>query len=349
MNGRHTKLLVLLYAAIVPAGAIAAEENSEARAEVVETFTPPKPAELKGPRYPRIKQRMGEEGWVHLNFMISPEGKPYDIAVISSTDQHFERAAVQAAEEFKFEPAMLNGEAIDAGQNFRITFALSGPSGAARSFVKQYRSFSHHLSEQNELEIEATFAELNEASRNLYEEVYYQLALYQYLTYKKAPIPDRLHALNWASSFNHNDDYLREDTVTRLMTTRLSLELQVNKLATAYKTASELLQREIDEENRTTAESVIQQIDSIRNSDQSFRVGETIGAGNQGSHRLLKSSFSFDDVEGDIAELRLHCDKGRVGFIYKPDTVFSINPTWRDCTLILIGTPGTKFTLLEGV
>ena len=64
-------------------------------------------------------------------------------------------------------------------------------------------------------------------------------------------------------------------------------------------------------------------------------------------HRLLKSQFSFSEVKGDIAELRLRCEKGYVGFIYKEGTAYESESGVGECSLQIIGDPGTTFKLLE--
>lgn len=51
-----------------------------------------------------------------MNFMVNPEGEPYEIEVTDFVgDEAFRKAALKAVETWRFEPAMLNGEAIDAG------------------------------------------------------------------------------------------------------------------------------------------------------------------------------------------------------------------------------------------
>ena len=64
-------------------------------------------------------------------------------------------------------------------------------------------------------------------------------------------------------------------------------------------------------------------------------------------HSLLRSRFSFTEVEGDIAELRLRCEKGYVGFIYKEEITFEVDEEAGECGLQVIGDPGTTFKLLE--
>ena len=95
-----------------------AEVTSEPMSEPVpvELYTAPVRKDMKTPRYPRIVQAKGREGWVRLDFMIGTDGKAYEIAVTDSMgDGTFQRAAIGALRISTFEPAHLNGRPVDAG------------------------------------------------------------------------------------------------------------------------------------------------------------------------------------------------------------------------------------------
>ncbi|MFT7652256.1 MAG: hypothetical protein ACI9UU_001363 [Candidatus Azotimanducaceae bacterium] len=107
-------------------------------------------------------------------------------------------------------------------------------------------------------------------------------------------------------------------------------------------------QRDASPDRKNRMARILEQIENLCLSDATFKVRGQFGKATQSTHALLKNTFSFSSIEGDIAELRLHCDKGRGGFAYKPDTGYAINEKWSDCTLIMIETPGTKHTIEEG-
>ena len=72
-----------------------------------------------------------------------------------------------------------------------------------------------------------------------------------------------------------------------------------------------------------------------------------IDKANSFHHSLLRSRFSFSEVEGDLAELRLRCEKGYVGFVYQEGTAYEAEGGVGECSLQIIGDPGTTFKLLE--
>jgi hypothetical protein len=94
-------------------------------------------------------------------------------------------------------------------------------------------------------------------------------------------------------------------------------------------------------------EDIVKQIERIREGDGLVVVRGIIGAGNSSYHRLVKSQFSFSEVIGDIAELRLRCERGYVGFVYQEGTAYEAESGVGECSLQIIGDPGTTFKLLE--
>ncbi len=79
------------------------------------------------PVYPRRAQSRGIEGYVLLEFTVTKEGRTRDIRVIKSKPKSsiFHRAAIKAAEKFKYKPRTVDGKAIEVkGVRNKITFRL---------------------------------------------------------------------------------------------------------------------------------------------------------------------------------------------------------------------------------
>ena len=64
------------------------------------------------PVYPARALTYGIEGYVIVQFDISAEGQVLNVVIIESTDSVFDRAAIKAAERFKFKPRVVNGLAM---------------------------------------------------------------------------------------------------------------------------------------------------------------------------------------------------------------------------------------------
>ncbi len=78
------------------------------------------------PIYPRRAIEREIEGYVILEFTVTKTGTVRDVRVIEAQPNNvFDRAAVAAAEKFKYKPRVVNGEAIEVrGVLHKITFAL---------------------------------------------------------------------------------------------------------------------------------------------------------------------------------------------------------------------------------
>jgi periplasmic protein TonB len=66
------------------------------------------------PLYPPRAQSRGIEGWVLLEFTITPQGTTKDIEVIDADPKgYFERAAKDAVRKYKYKPRVVDGVAVD--------------------------------------------------------------------------------------------------------------------------------------------------------------------------------------------------------------------------------------------
>ena len=76
-------------------------------------------------RYPTAAMRARQEGWVVVSFTVDPDGKTSDVKVVESQPRHvFDRAAIDAVERYRFNPAMKSGVAVSSVKQQRIEFKL---------------------------------------------------------------------------------------------------------------------------------------------------------------------------------------------------------------------------------
>lgn len=88
--------------------------------------TPPVLVKNVAARYPTVATRTRQQGWVVVSFTVDADGGTSDVKVVQSQPRHiFDRAAVDAVERYRFNPATRNGEPVPAsGQLQRIEFKL---------------------------------------------------------------------------------------------------------------------------------------------------------------------------------------------------------------------------------
>ncbi|MEE8295931.1 MAG: TonB family protein [Sphingomonadales bacterium] len=79
------------------------------------------------PIYPRRAQEQGIQGSVLVRYTVTTSGATKDVIVVESEPRgYFERAAVKAAEKYKYKPRIINGVAVEVpGVQTRIYFNLA--------------------------------------------------------------------------------------------------------------------------------------------------------------------------------------------------------------------------------
>lgn len=74
--------------------------------------------------YPRTLRTQRLEGSVDVGFTITSKGVVMDPYAISSTNEGFEQAAIDAVRKWRYKPAMKDGKAVNAKAQVTLTFSL---------------------------------------------------------------------------------------------------------------------------------------------------------------------------------------------------------------------------------
>lgn len=78
------------------------------------------------PVYPRDAQRAGTEGWVQVEFTITPDGSTQDLQVRDSAPkQVFDKAALDSVSRWRFEPIRKNGAPVAQRAVLQVRFVLN--------------------------------------------------------------------------------------------------------------------------------------------------------------------------------------------------------------------------------
>jgi len=87
---------------------------------------PPVQVKTVNPTYPPLAQRAGVEGTVWINALVDKEGKVRDVKIVkdSGANAGFEEAAVEAAYECIWRPAIANGQPIAVWVTYKVGFTL---------------------------------------------------------------------------------------------------------------------------------------------------------------------------------------------------------------------------------
>lgn len=106
-------------AAATPPPAAPAPAGGESHAaEIVKT---------SAPEYPADAARKRTEGWVEVEFTITPDGQVSNVSVVNANPARvFNASAIRAVQQWSFKPRMDNGKAVEEKMRRRIEFRLGG-------------------------------------------------------------------------------------------------------------------------------------------------------------------------------------------------------------------------------
>lgn len=313
----------------------------------LELYASPYGTDLTTPVYPRSALAKNREGWVRLDFMVDPNGRPYEIAVTESVgDEAFHKAAQRALEKSKFEPARFNGEPLDAGHYQYYHFEIDGSAGARRSFVRKYRRLMKAVGNGNREDADRLLDELEAGDAlNLYEDAFLHVAKSGYYA-TWGDHHQQLEALNRAVGHYTAEKRLPESLYLSLQRARFLLLVQSQDFQRAMYTF-ETLADSLDEADLAPLQPVVDQLEALRLDDTAYAVPGDFGERFSWSYSLFKNEFFLDDVEGEIEEIKLRCAKKYVFLRFDPDLQYEIKQDYMPCRLQLIGDPGTTFTLTQ--
>jgi TonB family protein len=335
----------LAGAQTVPPTLAPAEIPTNAEAPVdVEIFKGVRSKRVNPPAYPQNERRLGRDGWVHLNFMVDPQGKPYEIMVTDSTgNEELEKAAIKAAEKWEFEPATLQGVPIDSGHTMKINFVLSGGSGADPSFIKAYKGFAAATKSKDRALADAALAKMK--VQNLYEDAYYNLAQFEYARIWGTQA-QQLTAIKRAIAEEGNANYLPKSTFVAGLDVLLGLQIKTNNFAGALETWKKL-QKLADAELLARWQPIIDKVIAIRGGNTPYAVEGEFGDTSSWYFPLFRKRFQIALTSGHVADIKLRCDKRYVFFKFDPQMLYSISDKYGACSMELVGDPGTKFQLIQ--
>ncbi len=121
-------------------------DSSEPTKEIQTGYMPAKAIKRAPPLYPRSRQAKAHAGMVELAFMVGTDGRIFETIPLRSTHKAFEKNAVDAVNQYVYEPATLDGVPIETRETIRIVFAMMREKDAVvPEFHKLYRSINKQL------------------------------------------------------------------------------------------------------------------------------------------------------------------------------------------------------------
>lgn len=304
------------------------------------------------PTYPVSASDDGKEGWVRFDFMVSPEGKAYEIALTDHVgDDAFIRAAREALEQTQFTPAMVGDRAVDGSATLVYQFMLSGGPGAARQgFANRYRRFMSSLNEGSQAEASADLAVLEDAdAAKNYEYAYLSLARYNFAARYGTAEEQLLYLQNALGESAYQPElegFLPEEIVTPSRRALFALMVRNGHFAEALD-VWKLMGDRGDEEGLASFRPAHDQLLAFRENDDPYAVAAQLDENGLWRLSLFKDDFYLDEIMGAVDQLKLRCERDFVSLAFDPETQYSVADGAGNCSLEATGTPGTTFRLVQ--
>jgi protein TonB len=102
------------------------EAPAEAIFNIADLDQRPRAILMNPPVYPAEMRRRRVEGTVYVLFVVDPEGRVVNPKVEKSTHTSFEKPALDAVRQWRFEPGTRNGEKVTARMRVPIRFSATG-------------------------------------------------------------------------------------------------------------------------------------------------------------------------------------------------------------------------------
>lgn len=305
------------------------------------------------PDYPGHMVRKGQEGWVRMHFVITPNGDAASPIIIdSSGGAGFEQEARKIIKQWRFEPPVTSRELPSNVINIR-TEIRRGREAATSNFLRRYRRTVNHLLreeyEDARLQVDSS---LRLGGWNLYESAMLWLMVGR-VEGGEGNDAGKLEAYRRAlriatrKAIGGKD---RRDLLSKIF----GLQDQFGHFADAVRTYA-LLESEADSAKETDALTTrAKEIADLLESAQTITASATIYNPcdcDQGTplwyYTPARRTFSFANLSGNVERFEARCEAGRTGGNVTEDISWSLAPEWGSCHIFVFGDDGARFDFTE--
>lgn len=305
------------------------------------------------PAYPESFAESGQEGWVRMHFVVSPDGRATDPIVIdSSGGGEFEDKAREALENWRFEAAASGGE--DAHNIVNIHSEIQGSrNSVTRGFQRDHFRILRHLVHDQKTEARENLDELVAAGGfNMFESTALWL-LAGRVAEAEGNDADRLEFFRRALAVSTHQS-LRPLYRKQLMANIFRLEDAFGQYAAALTTYGALdrfsTESEVDAEITARAE----EIRALVAGDEDLVARATVykpcncEAGEAlWYYRPARRTFSFANPSGNVTRFEARCEAKRIQGAMETGKTWTLAPEWGNCRVFVFGDDGAQFEFIE--
>ena len=347
MNIRTIAQLAVALAAIA-AVSPAVAQNYDTR--IYNISVGAEPLEQDIPSFPS-GLRVGQEGWVSVNYVITADGQATDPVILDSVGGGgFEKSAREAVLDWRFEPP---GEEL-ANNTTNIRFEIhDGRDKATPNFMRRYRSILQHLHyEENEDARKSVTSTLERGGWNLYESTMLWLMVGRVEGAdgnSAGKLEHYRRALGVSNRNSLDDDELRD-----LLAKMFTLEMELAQYAAARRTLDQLMLQPGAGEAVAGLREQMSKLDEKLTGDSPIAAeamlfnpshtddGEPIWA-----YSPVRQSFSFARLNGNVERFEVRCERNRLEGPVNAGKSWSLPEEAEKCRVIVFGDDGASFQFVE--
>ncbi|NRA71527.1 MAG: TonB family protein [Gammaproteobacteria bacterium] len=349
--------VMLIFISIILAsrvGATVTDKIIDRQELLLESFSDPKLINNPFPKYPKSQIKYQNEAWVKVSYVIEADGSvAHPLVEDSSGSHHFSDEVIKAIEQWKYQPTISHGKAIQQCKNsILFTFDVEGVPGARRKFISKYKRIIKHIAAKDLDHAATLLTKIKKTKKwNLYEDTWYRMAKSEYYAAtgnkrKELKLLSQAIDVNYVGS-DSGKGYLPQEDLHYALSRKFSLQITLKRYAEALSTYELIKEREGDSQLIDELQPYVEKINAINNSEQFIRVTATLNEQNFWTHKLLRSSFGFNAIKGRVNKMDIRCKNKRTIFRIKEEQVWTIPSSWGQCTLYIDGESGSQFTLIE--
>jgi TonB family protein len=312
------------------------------------TIVSPEPMVRIAPKYPKKAAKNRREGWARLSFVIDEKGDVSNVLVIeTSGSKDLTQAAIKAAEQWKYKPAMENGKPIQqcvnsVQMNFRMN--KNGTTGVSRRFISKYKKAQQALVDKDYGEVEQQLALMKKNKYlHLSENNYLQLLSAEYAK-EKGNKDEQLSHLNLVSVSVSSESNEKQKLSVLYQT--LNLQIELNKFQAAHVTYEKLIELPSAKPYLSQLSEVMIKVDNVIAGDKNLVITADI-KNEFWRADLVRNEFSLTDIEGSLHTLDVRCANKRHVYTVKEDNSWKLPASWENCSIYVYGEPKTTFKLIE--
>ncbi|MGH9919813.1 MAG: energy transducer TonB [Nitrososphaerales archaeon] len=295
--------------------------------------------------YGNATQPLFPEGWVILDMMVDPHGKPFEVAIVdSSGNKVLDNAVVRGLQGDIFVPGSVNGKPIASSYEYRY---FSVPPGALPSgngeFIQAIKSLTAAIQSRDRSAADAAMQKVKIESPT--EDAYFGLATYQYAQVW-GDQAEQLKALRRTLVWPDDENVLPKDVFAVALRARLQLELETHEYGEAITTWKRLQKLGADPGMVAKVTPIMQELDRLRLDHREVEVSGQLRGGSW-FLQLFKPQFRIEVTDGHISDVKLRCQKRYLSFTFDPSLQYQVSGDSGDCTIQLEGAEGTRFKFVE--